>query len=133
MDHYSDGIRRRHSSPVVSDGGLDELGKNVGHNDFHRHKQRPRSSDSEEAQWESSLVSLFTTVWQQFQCAVLTICTIPMSTRTLSSTGRRHNDSVVRWNNIVRSLASRYAVRMILMDLEYEMRLWIKPGSPLIE
>ena len=30
---------RRQSSPVVSDGGIDELGKNCGHNGFNRHEQ----------------------------------------------------------------------------------------------
>ena len=45
-----------------------------------------------------------------------------MSTRTQSSTGRRHNERVTRWNNIVRNLASRNAGRMMLMDLEYELR-----------
>ena len=49
-----------------------------------------RSSDSEKAQWEAILVCLFTTERQKFQCAILTVCTIPISTRTQSSTGRRH-------------------------------------------
>ena len=66
-----------------------------------------RSLDEEEAQWESMMVYLFTTIWQTFQCAVLTVCTIPMSKRTLSTTGRRQNKRVIRWNNIVRNLASR--------------------------
>ena len=41
MDHYGDGIRRRHNSSIVSDGGIDEPGKNCGHNDYdsNRHKQ----------------------------------------------------------------------------------------------
>ena len=81
-----------------------------------------RSSDAEEAQWESMLVCLFNTVWQKFHCAALTVCTIPMSTRTQSFTGRRHNERVVRWNNIVQNLASYKAGRMILMDLENELR-----------
>ena len=45
-----------------------------------------------------------------------------MSTRTLTPTGRRHNERVNRWNNIVRNLASRNDGRMILMDLEHELR-----------
>ena len=39
MDHYSDGLRRRQNSPVLSDGGIDELGKNCGLNVFTRHDQ----------------------------------------------------------------------------------------------
>ena len=82
-----------------------------------------KSSDAEEAQWESILVCLFITVWQKLQCAVLTFCTMPMSTRTQYSTERRHNERVIRWNNIVRTLASRNAGRFILMDLEHEPRV----------
>ena len=81
-----------------------------------------RSSDEEEAQRESMMVCLFTTIWQKFKCAVLTFCTVPMSTRRLTSTGRKHNKKVIRWNNIVRNLASPNAGRMILMDLEHELR-----------
>ena len=41
MDHYGDGIRRRHNSPIVSDGGIDEPGKNRGniYYNSNRHKQ----------------------------------------------------------------------------------------------
>ena len=81
-----------------------------------------RSSDEEEAQWESMMVCLFTTLWDHFKCAVLTVCTVPMSTKTLTATGRRHNEGVVRWNNILRNLASRNAGRLILMDIEHELR-----------
>ena len=80
-----------------------------------------RGSDEEEAQWESMMVCLFTTLWQKFKCAVLTVCTVPMSTKTLTATGRRHNEGVTRWNNIIRNLASRNAGRMILMDIEHEL------------
>ena len=45
-----------------------------------------------------------------------------MSTRTLKPAGRRHNERIVRWNNILRNLASRNAGRMILMDIEHELR-----------
>ena len=81
-----------------------------------------RGSDEEEAQWESMMVCLFATLWQKFKCAVLTVCTVPMSTRTLTSKGRRNNERVIRWINIVRNLASRNAGRMILMDIEHELR-----------
>ena len=81
-----------------------------------------RGSDEEEAQWESMMVCLFTTLWQKFKCAVLTVCTVPMSTKTLTPTGTRHNDGVIRWNNILRNLASRNARRMIPMDIEHELR-----------
>ena len=81
-----------------------------------------RSSDEEEAQWESMMVYLFTTLWQRFNCAVLTVCTVPMSTKTLRATGRRHNEGGIRWNNILRNLASRNAGRMILMDIKHELR-----------
>ena len=49
-----------------------------------------RGSDEEEAQWESIMLCLFTTLWLKFKSAVLTVCTVPMSTKTLTSTGRRH-------------------------------------------
>ena len=81
-----------------------------------------RSSDEEEALWESMMVCLFTTLWQKFNCAVLTVCTVPMNARSLTAVGRRHNEGVVRWNNILRNLASRNAGRMILMDIEHELR-----------
>ena len=86
----------------------------VGTNDI------SRGSDEQEALWESMMVS--TTLWQKFNCAVLTVCTVPMNTRSLTASGRRHNEGVVRWNNILRNLASRNAGRMILMDIEYELR-----------
>ena len=81
-----------------------------------------RGSDEQEALWESMMVRLFTTLWQKFDCAVLTVCTVPMNTRSLTAAGRRHNEGVVRWNNILRNLASRNAGKMILMDIEHELR-----------
>ena len=88
----------------------------VGTNDI------SRGSDEQEALWESMMVCLLTTLWQKFNCAVLTACTVPMNTRSLTAAGRRHNEGVVRWNNILRNLASRNAGRMILMDIEHELR-----------
>ena len=70
---------------------------------------------------ESMMVCQFSTLWQKFNCAVLTVCTVPMSTKTFTATGR-HNESVLRLNNILRNLASRNAGRMILMDIEHELR-----------
>ena len=81
-----------------------------------------RGSDEEEAQWDSMMVCLFTTLWQKLKCAELTVCTVPMSTKILTSTGRRHNAGVIRWNNILRNLGSRNAGRMILIDIEHELR-----------
>ena len=81
-----------------------------------------RGSDKEEAEWEPMMVCLFNTIWQKFKCAVPTVCTVPMSTKTLKSTGKRHNEGVISWNNILRNLASRNAGRMILMDIEHELR-----------
>ena len=78
-----------------------------------------RGSDEEEALWESMMVCLFTTLWDKFKCAVLTVCTVIMSTKTLTATGRRHNEGFVRWNNILRNLASRNAGRLIMMDIEH--------------
>ena len=40
-----------------------------------------RSSDEEEAQGESMMVCLFTTLWQRCNCAVLTVCTVPTNNR----------------------------------------------------
>ena len=88
----------------------------VGTNDI------SRGSDEQEALWESMMVCFFTTLRQKFNCAVLTVCTVPMNTRSLTASGRRHNEGVVRWNNILRNLASRNAGRMILMDIEHELR-----------
>ena len=50
------------------------------------------------------------------------VCTVPMNTRTLTAAGRRHNEGVIRWNNIQRNLASRNGESMILMDIEHELR-----------
>ena len=88
----------------------------VGTNDI------SKGSDEQEALWESMMVCLFTTLWQKFNCAVLTVCTVPMNTRSLAAAGRRHNEGVVRWNNILRNLASRNSGRMVLMDIEHELR-----------
>ena len=88
----------------------------VGTNDI------SRGSEEQEALWELMMVCLFTTLWQKFNCAVLTVCTVPMNTRSLTAAGRRHSEGVVRWNNILRNLASRNAGRMILMDIEHELR-----------
>ena len=88
----------------------------VGTNDI------SRGSDEQEALWESMMVCLFTTLWQKFSCAVLTVCTVPMNARNLTASGRRHNEGVMRWNNILRNLANRNAGRMILMDIEHELR-----------
>ena len=54
-----------------------------------------RDSDEGEAQWESMMVCIFTLLWHKFKCAVLTVSTVPMSTKTLTATGRRHNGSKV--------------------------------------
>ena len=81
-----------------------------------------RGSDEEEAQWESLMVCLLTSLWQKISCAVLTVCTVPTSTKKLTETGRRQNEGVIRWNNILRNFASRNAGRMILMDIEHELR-----------
>ena len=81
-----------------------------------------RSSDEKEALRNSMMVCLFTTLSQRFNCTVLTVCTVPMSTRTSTATARRHNEEAIRWNNILRNLASRNAGRMILMDIEHELR-----------
>ena len=81
-----------------------------------------RGSDEEEAQWEPMMVCLITTLCRKFKCAVLTVCTVPMSTRTLTSAGRRNNKRGYQVDNIVRNLASRNAGRMILMDIEHELR-----------
>ena len=81
-----------------------------------------RSSDEEQALLESMMVCLFTTLWQKFNCAVLTVCTVPMNTGTLTAAGRRHNEGVIRWKNILRNLASQNAGWMILIDFEHELR-----------
>ena len=36
MYHYGDGIRRCHSSPAESNGGIDEPGQKCGHDDSNR-------------------------------------------------------------------------------------------------
>ena len=55
-----------------------------------------RGSDEEESLWESMMVCLFTTLWQTFNCAVLTVCTALKSTKMLTAAGRRHNEGAVR-------------------------------------
>ena len=39
-----------------------------------------------------------------------------------SNSEKAQGEGVVRWNNILRNLASRNAARMILMDIEHELR-----------
>ena len=56
----------------------------VGTNDI------SRGSDEQEALWESMMVCLFTTLWQKFSCAVLTVCLVPMNARSLTASGGRH-------------------------------------------
>ena len=101
---------------VMNPGKIPNVMILVGTNDI------SRGSDEQEALWESMMVCLFTTLWQKFSCAVLTVCTVPMNTRSLTASGRRHNEGVMRWNNILRNLANRNAGRMILMDIEHELR-----------
>ena len=101
---------------LINPGRIPNVMILVGTNDI------SRGSDEQEALWESMMVCLFTTLWQKFNCAVLTVCTVPMNTRSLTASGRRHNEGVVRWNNILRNLASWNAGRMILMDIEHELR-----------
>ena len=92
LGHHGDGLRRSDYNPVISDGGKMNPGRipsvmiQVGTNNI------SRSSDEEEALWESMMVCLFTTLWQKFNCAVLTICTVPMNERSLTSAGRRHSE-----------------------------------------
>ena len=51
-----------------------------------------------------------------------TVLTVSMSTTKLTATGTRYNEGMIRWNNILKNLASRNAGRMILMDIEHELR-----------
>ena len=88
----------------------------VGTNDI------SKGSDEQEALWESTMVCLLTTLWQKVNYPVLTVCTVPMNTRSLTAAGRKHKEGVVRWNNILRNVVSWNAGRMILMDIEYELR-----------
>ena len=122
MGHHGDGLWRRDNGPVISNGGTDESREDPQCDDPGWENDISRGSDEQEALWESMMVCLFTTFWQKFNCAVLTVCTVPMNTRSLTAAGRRHNEGVVRWNNILRNLASRNAGRMILMDIEHELR-----------
>ena len=48
-----------------------------------------RSLDEEEALWESMMVCLFTTLWQKFNCAVLTVCTVSTNARNREKAQRR--------------------------------------------
>ena len=43
-------------------------------------------------------------------------------TAVWSAAAIKHNEKVVKWNNIVRNLASRNTKRMIPMKLEHELR-----------
>ena len=44
-----------------------------------------RGSDEQEELWESMMVCLFTTLWHKLMCAVLTVCTVTMSTKNVDS------------------------------------------------
>ena len=45
-----------------------------------------------------------------------------MNARTQQASARRQNERVTRWNNIVRILASRNDGRLVLIDLEHELK-----------
>ena len=127
MGHHGDGLggatiaQLYRMVELMNPGKIPNVMILVGTNDI------SRGSDEQEALWEAMMVCLFTTLWQKFSCAVLTVCTVPMNTRSLTASGRRHNEGVMRWNNILRNLADRNAGRMILMDIEHELRARIKP------
>ena len=55
-----------------------------------------RGSDEKEAQSESMTMCLFTILRQKFKRAVLAVCTVPMSTKTMTSTGRSYIEGVIR-------------------------------------
>ena len=73
------------------------------------------------------MVCLLTAIWQKFHCTVLIICTILMGTRLHLAATRRQNERTVRWNNTVCNLPSRNPGRLVLMDLEYELRAQDQP------
>ena len=73
-----------------------------------------RNSEAEECRWEAMLACLLTAVWQKIQCAVLSVCTLPKIAKTQQASARRHNGRVIRWKNIICSLARRNAGRLIL-------------------
>ena len=122
VGYHGDGLWRRDNSPVISYGGTDDSREESQCDDPGWENDISKASDEQEALWESLMLCLFTTAWQKFNCAVLTVCTVPMSARSLTAAGRRHNEGVVRWNNILRNLASRNAGRTILMDIEHALR-----------
>ena len=45
-----------------------------------------------------------------------------MNARTQPYPARREKERVIRWNNITLNLASRMAGRLVIMDLEHELR-----------
>ena len=102
MGHHGDGLWRRDDCPIISHGGADESRKIpnvmilVGTNDI------SRGSDEQEALWESMMVCLNTTSGRSSVARLLTVCTVPMNARSLTASGRRHNEGVMRWNNILR-------------------------------
>ena len=46
-----------------------------------------RGTDEEEARWDSMMVCLFTTLWQKFNCAVLTSAPYPFGDNGCSRVG----------------------------------------------
>ena len=111
-----------HSSPGVSDGGVDEPRQNSAHNDSNRRKKCAQKLGLRRSPMVGNAGGLVYHSVAKLRFAVLIVGTISKSTRPQSSTGRRHNEKFVRWNNLVRNLASRNAGRMILIDLEHELR-----------
>ena len=76
-----------------------------------------RSADEEEALWESMMAYLLLSgrsSTDRLHCT--------NEHEDIDCNRERHNEGVIRWNNILRNLACRNAGRMILMDIEHELR-----------
>ena len=65
---------------------------------------------------------LFTAVCQKHQRSLVVICAVPTITRIQQAPARRKNERCVRQHIIVQKLASRNTERLVLRDLEHELR-----------
>ena len=71
------------SSPAVSDGGIDDHGQNRGRNQSNMHKQRELGHRRSSMRSNVNVLAYCSVA--KFQCAVLTVCSILMSTKSQSS------------------------------------------------
>ena len=78
MDHYSDGIRRCHFSPILLNGWIEEHGTIADISILIGTNNVSWTSEKEKGDAKKCWCAYSTAIDQKFQYSVLPICTIPM-------------------------------------------------------